>query len=207
MVILLLLLFIIILIHDHAYLGRLDYEILFHFNNNRIRRLDKLFQFVTDINTTVTFITIGGILLLSYIRKSKAILFKAIGAGSALLTTTVITSAMKELINRDRPFLTFSTIERLTTVVTPSFPSGLTSEAFALATIVSLFFPDLRIVIVAYSWALLIAYSRMLLGVHYPTDIISAMLLGATVSLLVWIIFRHRTDAGKPNEYLHEKNS
>jgi undecaprenyl-diphosphatase len=183
----------IILIHDHAYLSRFDHDVIYYFNKNRIRSLDRTFQFITDINTTVTFITIASVLLLSFLKRSKVILFKAIAIASAMITTTILTSALKELINRDRPFITYPSIERLTTVITPSFPSGHTSEAFALATIVSLLFPDIRVIVVAYIWAILIAYSRMVLGVHYPTDLISAVLLGATVSILIWLVFATRT--------------
>jgi undecaprenyl-diphosphatase len=63
-----------------------------------------------------------------------------------------------------------------------SFPSGHTSGAFLMATLISSFYPSL--IIPAYFWALSVGLSRIFLGVHFPTDILVGMTMGTTIALL-----------------------
>lgn len=63
-----------------------------------------------------------------------------------------------------------------------SFPSGHTAAAFVMATQLVVFFPVFSIV--AICWALMIGASRVLLGVHFPGDILAGILLGVLCSLL-----------------------
>ncbi|MCU4676472.1 phosphatase PAP2 family protein [Catenovulum sp. 2E275] len=57
-----------------------------------------------------------------------------------------------------------------------SLPSGHTAAAFLMATLISYFYPGFTVI--AYAWASLIGLSRVLLGVHFPTDIIAGASLG-----------------------------
>jgi undecaprenyl-diphosphatase len=59
-----------------------------------------------------------------------------------------------------------------------SFPSGHTAAAFAMATLVSFHFPILTLPVII--WALLVGFSRIYLGVHYPTDILAGIVIGVT---------------------------
>lgn len=68
-----------------------------------------------------------------------------------------------------------------------SLPSGHTAAAFVMAGIASHYYPDLAVW--CYSWAALIGSSRVLLRVHFPSDILCGYLLGtcsAGLSLLIW---------------------
>lgn len=62
-----------------------------------------------------------------------------------------------------------------------SFPSGHTSGAFLVATLLALFFPPLAPL--AYGWAVLVAVSRVTLGVHFPTDTLAGALMGGSLAL------------------------
>ncbi|WP_372872196.1 phosphatase PAP2 family protein [Shewanella sp.] len=64
-----------------------------------------------------------------------------------------------------------------------SLPSGHTAAAFVMATAITCVYP--AALFVAYGWAGLIGLSRVVLGVHYPMDILAGAALG-TVSV-VWI--------------------
>jgi len=57
-----------------------------------------------------------------------------------------------------------------------SFPSGHTAAAFVMATMVTIYYPSFGLL--AYLLATLIGSSRVLLGVHFPTDILAGMVLG-----------------------------
>lgn len=68
-----------------------------------------------------------------------------------------------------------------------SFPSGHTAAAFVMATTTSHYYPELAAP--AYSVAVLIGSSRVLLGVHFPTDIIAGMVLGTISANIAINIF------------------
>jgi undecaprenyl-diphosphatase len=61
-----------------------------------------------------------------------------------------------------------------------SFPSGHTAAAVVVATLLSQLVPPLMPI--AYGWALCVGFSRVYLGVHYPSDIIAGSLLGLVCS-------------------------
>jgi membrane-associated phospholipid phosphatase len=107
-----------------------------------------------------------------------------------LLVVPVISQGLKYFIDRERPFITYPFIEKLSTGGDSSFPSGHTIEAFALAAALSFLFSRKKIIIPVYTWALLVAYSRLALGVHYPSDIAAGILIGSMIGLGVPWIFK-----------------
>lgn len=89
---------------------------------------------------------------------------------------------LKNSFKRNRPQ---HSIKGYKSLVTPSdqfsFPSGHTSAAFMVANIASFFIPALFFPL--FIWALCVAISRVVLGVHFPTDTLMGMLLGISVSI------------------------
>lgn len=69
------------------------------------------------------------------------------------------------------------------------FPSSHAANTFALATFLSLLFKNRRLMIGLTIWAALVSYSRIYLGVHYPTDILVGALIGSGLALLIYHIF------------------
>ncbi|CAA0091846.1 Putative undecaprenyl-diphosphatase YbjG [BD1-7 clade bacterium] len=84
---------------------------------------------------------------------------------------------LKHLFKRNRPFVQLHNAKKL---VQPSdkfsLPSGHAAAAFVVATLIAYMFPYWAGL--AYLWATLIGLSRVLLGVHYPGDIIAGAALG-----------------------------
>jgi undecaprenyl-diphosphatase len=85
--------------------------------------------------------------------------------------------ALKNLIKRDRPNVALA---HITAFITPSdkfsFPSGHSAAAFLMAVITAHYIPALSPL--CFYCASLIAISRVLLGVHYPSDILAGACLG-----------------------------
>lgn len=74
-----------------------------------------------------------------------------------------------------------------------SFPSGHTTEAFASATALTFLFPNWKMALPIFTWASLVAFSRIYLGVHYPFDILGGMAIGFSVSFALFQLFKEKS--------------
>ena len=117
---------------------------------------------------------------------------------ASLAFNTIVITILKYAINRQRPFELDKLIEKLSVGGSPSFPSGHTSDAFLIATCITLLFNKQKwLLIIIWLWALAVAYSRLVLGVHYSSDVIGAMLIGTSDALIVnWIFLKRLTKKG-----------
>ncbi len=69
-----------------------------------------------------------------------------------------------------------------------SFFSGHAANSLGLALLASMFFRKKWLTIFLVSWSVLVSYSRIYLGVHYPSDIIVGWICGALIAVLVYKI-------------------
>lgn len=99
-----------------------------------------------------------------------------------------IYSQLKSRLVRQRPFISWDNIHAHTAPLDLySFPSGHTMNAVNFAVLFSVFYPPLFWLVVPF--ALLVALSRVILGMHYPTDVLVGAVLGlliSNLSLLLW---------------------
>lgn len=68
-----------------------------------------------------------------------------------------------------------------------SLPSGHTAAAFLMASLIAYFYPSMTFF--AYLWASIIGVSRVMLGVHYPSDIVAGALLGVAACMFSLTLF------------------
>lgn len=163
-----------------------DIEILRKINLSRNRQFDTFFIAVTHTAGPIAFGFPVLLLGFALYKKNKPLKRKSLYLSASVVTAVVITNILKYTINRPRPFETYSFIEKVTSGGSPSFPSGHTSDAFVIATAISLAWPKRFIVIPSYLWAMTIAYSRMGLGVHYPIDVLAGTLIGIASSVVLY---------------------
>lgn len=112
--------------------------------------------------------------------------------GFSELTAATITFTLKNIVKRNRPFVKFpdSYYNKNNSPTDEfSFPSGHSSMAFSIATLLTLRYPDKPLLITAsYLYATTIAYGRVYLGVHYPSDVLAGALIGSASSTVIYLL-------------------
>jgi membrane-associated phospholipid phosphatase len=163
-----------------------DINLLKYINLNRNEHLDNTFRAITNSAGPIA-VGLPVVLLGTGLLKHDSLLVRnSLYLGASLLSSAIITNILKYSINRPRPFVTYPIIDKQATAGSPSFPSGHTSDAFSLATSLSLTYPRWYIIIPSYAWAVAVAYSRMDLGVHYPSDVLAGAIIGAGSAFLCY---------------------
>lgn len=121
----------------------------------------------------------------AWINHDKKLLKDAVYVGSSVAGTFVLTYGMKHLVGRDRPYDRYpDRVHPYSHESSPSFPSGHTATAFALATSLSIRYPKWYVIAPTALWACSVGVSRMNEGVHYPSDVLAGAALGAGCAVL-----------------------
>lgn len=173
-----------------------DIRILRQINEHRNVHLDATFK---AISNSVSPISIGAPILIfgtGLLEKDQELKKKGLMIGASFLATTVFATTLKHAVNRTRPFETYPDIQKLSAGGSSSFPSGHTSDAFSTATSLSLEFPKWYVIAPSYTYAALVGYSRMHLGVHYPSDVLAGAIVGAGSAFLCY----------KAQKWLNQRN-
>lgn len=97
------------------------------------------------------------------------------------LAGTAVYKLTKAVLVRERPFVVHTAIQLGATPLDRySFPSGHTLHAVLFTAVAGFYFPLLLVVMVPFT--LLVATSRMVLGLHYPSDVAMGALLGGAIA-------------------------
>lgn len=157
----------------------LDYKIIEECNIEKdMRHLDKTFLFFSNQNKTFIIGLPAVLLADGIIKKDKDLLRAGENAFISLGASTFVTWGLKYSIHRRRPFEKYPEVIKLSNGGGSSFPSGHTSAAFAVATSVSMSYHKWYVITPCYLWASAVGFSRIALGVHYPSDVLAGALVG-----------------------------
>ena len=155
-------------------------ELSFLYNIPRTQFLDSFFLAVTNIAGSYGQIWLAVGILLLFFKKTRS-------TGTAVLLSYICVFVfgqyvLKNLISRPRPCHVDESFQLL--VKRPSsssFPSTHSSWAFAAAT--AIFMKFKKAGIAAFAAAALIAYSRLYMFVHFPTDVLAGMIMGMMIGM------------------------
>jgi membrane-associated phospholipid phosphatase len=156
-----------------------DITILREIHINKNEALTPSLKFVTNSVGALSVATPIILYSVGLIKKDSTFKKQAIFVGQTLAVSTFVTYALKHSIKRARPYETYADIERDAATDTYSFPSGHTSMAFATATALSMAHPKWYVIAPSFAWAGAVGYSRLHLGVHYPTDVLAGAIVGS----------------------------
>lgn len=162
-----------------------EFAVLDAFESIRNEFLTYIFKFFTYLGDKGIF-WISLCLLLIIIPKTRKI---GIYAGIALLIQVLLGELMlKHIIQRERPFVIDTSIDTIIPIPMGkySFPSGHSSSSAAVA--LSVFLQNRKLGIPLMITALMIMVSRLYFCVHFPTDIIGGLILGAAVAVAVFFM-------------------
>lgn len=171
-------------------LQQFEQQILFFINTTATHPwLDAFFYNVTDLHKTWVFrIVVLALLLFFSIRKYKKEAWRVVVAMVLTITLGDMMGyrLLKGNIERPRPFQNEAIKEKVIQRKDAhgnSFPSNHAINCFGSATILAIAFPAGCYIF--YIFAAIIGYSRLYLGVHYPTDVLTGALIGFLIARIV----------------------
>lgn len=162
----------------------MDFQILYLIDKLHNPLLDKIMIFLTNLGDAGIIWIVIAVILLFFKKTRKCGILMGISLICGLILGNGI---LKHLIARQRPCWIDTSIPLL--IPNPadySFPSGHTLASFEAA--IMIFLHNKKWGSVAILGALGIAFSRMYLFVHFPTDILGGAILGTCISIIIYKI-------------------
>ncbi|MFA5667649.1 MAG: phosphatase PAP2 family protein [Balneolaceae bacterium] len=163
-----------------------DIELLRWIQSSKIDFLDSFFYW---ISYSTTHVAIALVLLVSalffFYKKCDIEKINYIKFNIIFFASIITGSILKYIFSRPRPFVTYPDILQMYESTTSSFPSGHSITAFSLAIGIMFLQPKRIYVVIAFCWAVTIAYSRMILGSHYPSDVITSIAIVFLYSIIL----------------------
>jgi undecaprenyl-diphosphatase len=176
----------------------LDLELLTLINRQWTHAsLDQFFMFITHLHKFwwIRFLVVPGLLLGAWWRfRTRALIVVGLLALTVGVSDWANHNLMKPAFAKPRPFITQSDRVDLKLPYQPggfSFPSNHAVNCMAAAAVLSAYAPVWTAALIIYG--VVVGYSRIYLGVHYPSDVVAGWLLGwLWGSLIVMALGRAR---------------
>lgn len=155
--------------------------------------LDSFFELVTMLGENIFFIAVIAVFYWCF---NKTFGYKL---AFVYLTSGAFNTIIKEIVKFPRP-IGYEGIRssRIKTAGGYSFPSGHTQQSTSLFSTLMIEFKKKWLYYIGVLGILLVGFSRMYLGVHWPTDVIGGLIIGILWTIFVIKIFDWSIDKGNP---------
>jgi membrane-associated phospholipid phosphatase len=178
----------LLLIPMSLFSQNIDVDILKAIHSPEPLPSDGFFRFISNSNMYVYIGTPVTLAVVGLAGRDNELLRDAAVMAVGTAVSYGITAGLKYAVKRDRPYITYPEDFANKTghdySDSYSFPSGHSTTAFATATALTLDFPKWYVIVPSYAYAGTVAYSRMHLGVHYPSDVLTGALIGSGCAVL-----------------------
>lgn len=166
----------------------LDYRILKDIQEHRTETASTVMRWTSNSVILVPAIP-AGMAIGGWASGDKPLVADAATMGASLGASLGLVMATKYIVRRPRPYVKYEDdLVSVTTEPDPSFPSGHSVMAFSAATSLSLLYPRWYVVAPSMLWATAVGFSRLYLGVHYPSDVLVGALVGVGVAVLSYYL-------------------
>lgn len=164
----------------------LDADILLYIQDHiRNGFLDKIFPNITFLGNAGIFWIILTAVLLCFKKTRRAAICSALALIGSLILNNMI---LKPIINRTRPYEVIEGLILIGKKATDgSFPSGHTAASIASAVAMCRYLKK-RWSVPLIILALMISFSRLYIGIHYPSDVLVGLLDGILLAVIAWVI-------------------
>ena len=180
---------------DFSKIQDMDMQVLSLFNGSDNIMLDQMVQILTS---GLTWIPLYVMLFFVVMRNNETMGQIALVVGSAifcvLFADGLVDGIIKQLAERWRPSNdpTFKYMVQVVDDIRPkgySFCSAHAANTMSLAVFFSLLIRSKMLTITLVIWSLINCWTRLYLGVHYPSDILCGMIIGIIVGILVYLVY------------------
>lgn len=180
---------------DFSKIQDMDMQVLSLFNGSDNIMLDQMVQILTS---GLTWIPLYVMLFFVVMRNNETMGQIALVVGSAifcvLFADGLVDGIIKQLAERWRPSNdpTFKYMVQVVDDIRPkgySFCSAHAANTMSLAVFFSLLIRSKLLTITLVMWSLINCWTRLYLGVHYPSDILCGMMIGIIVGILVYLLY------------------
>lgn len=180
---------IFLLIATNVVAQNFDIDLLKSINQNTSAFKDDYASVMSKSVTPVTIVLPVSMFVAGWANNDKKLKLDAAYFAGGYILSAIVTHGIKNTIKRERPFDTYSFIEKRDDGGSYSFPSGHTSASFHNATALCILYPKWYVIVPAYLWASSVGWARMYQGVHYPSDVLVGAIVGAGSA---WVAYKVR---------------
>lgn len=162
-------------------IDKMDRKLFIALNQTQSGYMNRIIHLITRMGDLASQAVLVIALLLPQATRSLGIKLAVIQ-----IIVTIVIQLLKAAVARVRPYNALPGIKVAKAEKDYSFPSGHTAASFTTAITISAFFPALSLV--CLSLAAFIGYSRVYIGVHYPSDVVAGSVIGGLTTVLMLLL-------------------